>query len=122
MHFPTPENIIKIKEVNHTVQDQDLLAIAEHQFRVIEIPGHTLEHIAFWEINSQSLFCGDTLFAAGCGREPSQSSASSPPPASSRRALGELPLPRAGRPGVVESTFSVCLEIAFLYLKHHCLK
>ncbi len=58
----------KIKEVNHIVQDQDLLAIAEHQFRVIEIPGHTLEHIAFWEINSQSLFCGDTLFAAGCGR------------------------------------------------------
>ena len=33
---------------------------------VIEIPGHTLTHIAF--SGEELLFCGDTLFAAGCGR------------------------------------------------------
>jgi len=33
---------------------------------VIEVPGHTEEHIAF--LYGQHLFCGDTLFAGGCGR------------------------------------------------------
>ena len=33
---------------------------------VIEVPGHTLDHIAFY--NEGLLFCGDTLFSAGCGR------------------------------------------------------
>ncbi len=30
------------------------------------MPGHTLSHIAFW--GHGALFCGDTLFSAGCGR------------------------------------------------------
>ncbi|MCC7327967.1 MAG: hydroxyacylglutathione hydrolase [Burkholderiales bacterium] len=36
----------------------------------IDIPGHTAGHIAFFgDVDGQpSLFCGDTLFAAGCGR------------------------------------------------------
>ena len=35
-------------------------------FEVIEIPGHTLDHLAFYAPGM--LFCGDTLFTAGCGR------------------------------------------------------
>ncbi|MEI6095333.1 MAG: hydroxyacylglutathione hydrolase [Gammaproteobacteria bacterium] len=35
-------------------------------FQVLSIPGHTLDHIAYYADNS--LFCGDTLFAGGCGR------------------------------------------------------
>src|ERR1700716_983132 len=35
-------------------------------FEIFEIPGHTLSHIAFW--GHGALFCGDTLFSAGCGR------------------------------------------------------
>ena len=35
-------------------------------FRVLEVPGHTTDHIAYW--GHQTLFCGDTLFAGGCGR------------------------------------------------------
>ena len=34
--------------------------------RVMWLPGHTLGHIAFY--NDDYLFCGDTLFSAGCGR------------------------------------------------------
>ncbi len=51
-------------------------------FKVIEVPGHTLDHIAFFAdipivnnnmpheqtSSSPCLFCGDTLFSAGCGR------------------------------------------------------
>ena len=36
------------------------------EFDVIECPGHTAGHIAYY--GHRSLFCGDTLFSAGCGR------------------------------------------------------
>ena len=36
------------------------------EFKVIAVPGHTLGHLAYY--GSGVLFCGDTLFAAGCGR------------------------------------------------------
>ncbi|WP_372628229.1 hydroxyacylglutathione hydrolase, partial [Arsukibacterium sp.] len=36
------------------------------QFQVIDLPGHTLGHIGFY--SEPYLFCGDTLFSAGCGR------------------------------------------------------
>jgi hydroxyacylglutathione hydrolase len=35
-------------------------------FDIITLPGHTLDHIAYY--SPGILFCGDTLFAAGCGR------------------------------------------------------
>ena len=35
-------------------------------FDILGVPGHTLTHIAFW--GHGALFCGDTLFSAGCGR------------------------------------------------------
>ena len=40
------------------------------KFDVIEIPGHTLDHIAYYLVDPQQpiLFCGDTLFSGGCGR------------------------------------------------------
>jgi hydroxyacylglutathione hydrolase len=41
-------------------------------FEVLEVPGHTSGHIAFFAANAGGgaplLFCGDTLFSAGCGR------------------------------------------------------
>ena len=37
-------------------------------FRILEVPGHTLGHIAYYQAEQHWLFCGDTLFAAGCGR------------------------------------------------------
>jgi len=55
------------------VADGDQLTMLGRQVRVLAVPGHTLHHIAFhlppsdaggWE----ELFCGDTLFAGGCGR------------------------------------------------------
>lgn len=35
-------------------------------FKIIALPGHTLDHIAFY--GNGILFCGDTLFSVGCGR------------------------------------------------------
>jgi hydroxyacylglutathione hydrolase len=38
--------------------------------RALHVPGHTLGHVAYVSIGGGSpmLFCGDTLFASGCGR------------------------------------------------------
>lgn len=36
------------------------------EFKVLDIPGHTAGHIAYYGANL--LFCGDTLFACGCGK------------------------------------------------------
>jgi hydroxyacylglutathione hydrolase len=37
------------------------------QFKILRVPGHTLDHVAYYH-DSGILFCGDTLFSAGCGR------------------------------------------------------
>ncbi len=49
-------------------KDKDIIEIPSLnvKFSVLDIPGHTLGHIAYY--GSNLLFCGDTLFGAGCGR------------------------------------------------------
>ncbi len=42
------------------------IAACDVEFQVIAVPGHTLGHIAYY--GAGCLFCGDTLFAGGCGR------------------------------------------------------
>ena len=59
-----------IQGINNRVIELDKITIIGIEFEVIEIPGHTLDHIAFYSFNNGEpmLFCGDTLFAGGCGR------------------------------------------------------
>ncbi len=59
----------KIEGVTHALRESDLVALpnfVDEPFVVIEVPGHTSGHIAY--LSGDILFCGDTLFAAGCGR------------------------------------------------------
>lgn len=42
------------------------IAALDLEFQVLTTPGHTLDHISFY--SNDMLFCGDTLFSAGCGR------------------------------------------------------
>ncbi|WP_439889368.1 hydroxyacylglutathione hydrolase [Pseudomonas sp. MBLB4123] len=46
----------------------DRVEVLGHSFAIIAVPGHTLGHIAYYQAEQHWLFCGDTLFAAGCGR------------------------------------------------------
>jgi len=46
----------------------DRVEVLGEQFDVIDVPGHTAGHIAYHARQPGALFCGDTLFAAGCGR------------------------------------------------------
>lgn len=53
---------------DHILTEGDSLAVLGVNFVVQSIPGHTLDHISFYAASEQLLFCGDTLFFAGCGR------------------------------------------------------
>jgi hydroxyacylglutathione hydrolase len=55
-----------VLHINCPVKDMDEVNAAGFSFRALEIPGHTLDHVAYYA--DELLFCGDTLFSAGCGR------------------------------------------------------
>jgi len=56
----------KIPARDVALKDNDRINVLGWDFEVFAVPGHTLGHIAFY--HDGVLFCGDTLFAAGCGR------------------------------------------------------
>jgi hydroxyacylglutathione hydrolase len=60
-----------IPEPFQRLQDGDMVRALDLDFQVIDVPGHTAGHIAFYtpDVNGRPLlFCGDTLFSGGCGR------------------------------------------------------
>ena len=50
------------------VEGGDHVQLLGEDVQVLDVPGHTRAHIAFVLPESGHLFCGDTLFAGGCGR------------------------------------------------------
>ena len=58
----------RIGSIDEVVSDGARITLPrmEQTFSVLEVPGHTHSHIAWY--GGDALFCGDTLFAAGCGR------------------------------------------------------
>ena len=59
-------------EITHPLEDGDRIDVLGRVAEVLAVPGHTLDHIAYFFAESHGaaplLFCGDTLFAGGCGR------------------------------------------------------
>lgn len=70
-HVYGPMNA-SIHGISTYVQEGDHVSLSplDVVLRVLEVPGHTLDHVAYvGEIESQSVvFCGDTLFSCGAGR------------------------------------------------------
>lgn len=58
----------KIPGVDETVREGDKVTVGKLSGSVIETPGHTLGHIAYWFHADNLAFVGDTLFSIGCGR------------------------------------------------------
>lgn len=59
---------LEAQHIDNKLSDGNVIDLAAMQLKlsIFDIPGHTKGHIAYY--NSQWLFCGDTLFSAGCGR------------------------------------------------------
>ncbi|MDO5290297.1 MAG: hydroxyacylglutathione hydrolase [Pseudomonadota bacterium] len=68
VHGPARE---RIPQLNHPLQGGDVVQALGLRFDVLDVPGHTAGHIAFYAPcmdTAPLLFCGDTLFSGGCGR------------------------------------------------------
>ena len=65
VYGPTQE---RIRQLSHPLKEGDVVELAGCGLRlsVLDTPGHTRGHICY--VGEGALFCGDTLFAAGCGR------------------------------------------------------
>ncbi|CAA6827119.1 MAG: Hydroxyacylglutathione hydrolase (EC [uncultured Thiotrichaceae bacterium] len=65
VYGPAKENI---PCKTHALGDSDIVHISKPTLKlsVMDVPGHTAGHIAY--LQGHNLFCGDTLFASGCGR------------------------------------------------------
>ena len=58
-----------IEGIDRQLTAGEAITVLGKHFTVLEVPGHTLDHIAYYhEGETPLLFCGDTLFAGGCGR------------------------------------------------------
>jgi len=58
----------KIANVDLRVANADVVKVGNLLARVMETPGHTLDHISYVFDNDKALFAADTLFSIGCGR------------------------------------------------------
>ena len=58
----------RIPGITDRIADGDRVRLGEAEAEVIFVPGHTSGHIAYFFREDRALFCGDTLFALGCGR------------------------------------------------------
>jgi len=58
----------RIPTLTHPVGEGDIVTLASCNltFKVLDTPGHTRGHVCY--VGHDALFCGDTLFTAGCGR------------------------------------------------------
>src|SRR5699024_9635220 len=52
--------------VDYVVQEGDVFELLNQGCQVFKTAGHTEEHISY--LTDKALFCGDSLFSAGCGR------------------------------------------------------
>ncbi|MCL6269838.1 hydroxyacylglutathione hydrolase [Sansalvadorimonas sp. 2012CJ34-2] len=60
-----------IKGITQKLSEGDIITILGHDLAIFDTPGHTAGHISYfghWQDHEPVLFCGDTLFAGGCGR------------------------------------------------------
>ncbi|MGH8808082.1 MAG: hydroxyacylglutathione hydrolase [Noviherbaspirillum sp.] len=59
-----------IPQITHSLGEGDTVTLPELGLKlsVLDVPGHTRGHIAYFALEQLWLFCGDTLFAGGCGR------------------------------------------------------
>lgn len=62
------EELSKIPFITHPLQNDQQFEFNSLKVDVLSVPGHTLGHIVYFMDELETLFCGDTLFAMGCGR------------------------------------------------------
>ena len=62
------DKAVNIANTDLRVSNGDVVKVGSLLARVLETPGHTLDHIAYVFDSEKALFAADTLFSIGCGR------------------------------------------------------
>ena len=62
------EELSHIPFLSHPLMHDDQFEFNGLKIEIIAVPGHTLGHIVYFIDELDTVFCGDTLFAMGCGR------------------------------------------------------
>jgi hydroxyacylglutathione hydrolase len=68
VYAPAREDIASGAAQMQGLREGDVITVLDVPLQVLDVPGHTAGHIAYFAPDLQALFCGDTLFAGGCGR------------------------------------------------------
>ncbi|CAK0779435.1 Hydroxyacylglutathione hydrolase [Azospirillaceae bacterium] len=58
----------RIPEIDHPLAEGEVYRLGDESLHVLDVPGHTRTHIAYWLPESKAVFTGDALFVLGCGR------------------------------------------------------
>lgn len=76
VYYPAHEKLAFVAQLDstkgHAVRGADTFEVLGTKIDTLDVPGHTLGHVAFHAADVDDLgsvlFCGDTLFSGGCGR------------------------------------------------------
>ncbi len=66
--FGAAKDAHRLPPLDRAVSQGDIVEVGAARAQVLETPGHTLGHIAYFFKDDEIVFVGDTLFALGCGR------------------------------------------------------
>ncbi|MBI4124447.1 MAG: hydroxyacylglutathione hydrolase [Deltaproteobacteria bacterium] len=70
-HVGGNETLLRHKKVpilGPALQEGERISVGALEAAVLKVPGHTLDHVAFYFPDLKAVFCGDALFVGGCGR------------------------------------------------------
>ncbi|HVY33295.1 MAG TPA: hydroxyacylglutathione hydrolase [Caulobacteraceae bacterium] len=63
-----PQEVTRIAPLDRAVIGGDRVALGQTEFEVLDVGGHTLQHIAYYDAADHAAFVGDSIFPLGCGR------------------------------------------------------
>ncbi len=68
LKVPVYSPSIKISGTTNPINDEENIDLEFINMQIIKTPGHTFDHIVYYNKKNNILFSGDTLFRLGCGR------------------------------------------------------
>jgi len=63
-----PQEVTRIAPLDRAARPGDEVRLGETRFDVLDVGGHTLQHIAYYDAADRAAFVGDSIFPLGCGR------------------------------------------------------
>ena len=63
-----PQEVTRIAPLDHPVVAGDTVDLGDTRFTVMDVSGHTMQHIAYHDAADHVAFVGDSIFPLGCGR------------------------------------------------------